>query len=160
MISLQERFWKKVSIPTDPTDCWIWTACKLPRGYGKIKVNGKIKLAHRVSFQLNVKPIPEDLDVLHSCDTPSCVNFKHLFLGTHADNIADRVSKGRSSGGSFPGEKNSFSKLTEEKIKRIRNLYSSGKFSQIALAEQFNVGQQNISCIVNQKTWNHNNGAT
>ena len=52
-------------------------------------------LAHRVSWEFANGPIPENMCVLHACDTPLCVNPEHLFLGTLADNMADKEKKGR-----------------------------------------------------------------
>jgi hypothetical protein len=89
------RFWAKVDKSPHPNGCWIWTA-KLPRhGYGTFGLHGKSKLAHRVCYRNTRGPIPPGLDVLHSCDNPPCVNPAHLWLGTNADNVRDKMTKGR-----------------------------------------------------------------
>jgi HNH endonuclease len=83
---------------TQPTvlesPCIEWTKFRL-RGYGLQKFRGKTRLAHRVAWMLANGEIPDGLCVLHRCDNPPCVNVDHLFLGTHADNVADKMAKGR-----------------------------------------------------------------
>ena len=95
---LEVRFWHKVDkIPGKGPkgDCWEWTGSLNNDGYGKIVVKEKIKLAHRISWEISFGEIPKEICVLHKCDNPSCVNHNHLLLGTQADNIVDRDKKGR-----------------------------------------------------------------
>lgn len=90
------RFWKKVY---KTETCWLWTAGKDKDGYGKFWLDEDTIRAHRVSWEMHNGPIPEEMDVLHSCDNPPCVRPSHLFLGDNADNMADRDRKGRNSKG-------------------------------------------------------------
>lgn len=75
--------------------CWIWPQSKDGGGYGLFFANGRQGRAHRFSYALAYGPIPDGLDVCHTCDVPSCVNPAHLFLGTAQDNMMDAARKGR-----------------------------------------------------------------
>ena len=78
-----ERFWAKVD---KSGDCWEWTATK-SYGYGRIKVNGRMPLAHRISWELaNGREIPAGLEVDHMCFNHGCVNPDHLRLLTRSEN--------------------------------------------------------------------------
>jgi hypothetical protein len=104
--------------------CNGWEACARPRH----KRNG---LAHRFAYECLVGPIPDGMHVLHKCDVRCCVNPQHLFLGTNADNIADRVKKGRSL--RRCGEAAPTAKLTQAQVNEIRRLLAEGmKHREIA----------------------------
>ena len=87
--------------------CWIWMGQCWDSGYGYLRqrVDGKVKhtAAHRYMYEYYNGPFDKELNVLHRCDNPSCVNPNHLFLGTHADNMKDMIQKNRRD---FTGEKN------------------------------------------------------
>ncbi len=90
-----ERFWDKVDVRS-LAECWLWTAGKFAKGYGAFAYAGhRPGYAHRFSYLLHHGDIPEGALVMHSCDTPACVNPTHLRLGTAGDNARDSVSKGR-----------------------------------------------------------------
>lgn len=90
--TLEQRFWLKVR-KTD--DCWVWKAVCNSWGYGCFKVNGKMVLAHRHSWEMANGPIPTNKKILHKCDNTRCVRPEHLFIGTHLDNMRDASMKGR-----------------------------------------------------------------
>jgi hypothetical protein len=134
------RFWAKVN-KTDT--CWIWTGATI-KGYGMISKGfwkGGTIQTHRASWQIHFGPITKDQIVCHKCDNPSCVRPDHLFLGTHLDNMHDKIRKNRS----FHPSKI----ITNDMISEIRNL--SGKMSQKEIAKIFKIHPSNVSRIINFK---------
>ena len=151
-MTLASRFWAKVD-KRGPNDCWLWTAAVNEHGYGVMRPEGRrsgptIK-AHRVAVMLNGRN-PEGLCVLHRCDNPPCVNPAHLFLGTKADNAADRDAKGRGNRGSVNGH----ARLTETQVADIRARAAAGVLQRV-LAAEYGVSRPTISRIVTGKGWLH-----
>lgn len=85
------RLWNKVD-RTNRFGCWIWTAATDLSGYGVYDGRGAV---HRLVYEDRHGTIPEGMIVMHTCDAPGCVNPDHLKVGTHAENVADMVEKGR-----------------------------------------------------------------
>lgn len=131
------------------TTCWWWTAGVNETGYGRIQTKNGPSRAHRISYELHKGPIPQGMGVLHRCDQPGCVNPDHLFLGTPADNAADREAKGRNRPPRGEGQRSA--KLTENQVREIRA--ASGK--QRDIAKRFGVTQANVWAILARKTWAH-----
>lgn len=138
------RFWDKVDI-RGPDECWPWKASRTSQGYGHIRApnHGPMLKAHRVSFTLCFGPIPDGLDVLHSCDYPPCCNPRCLFSGTNADNVADRAAKGRGHSSRNRGEANPHAKVTSDQVEEIRQALGL----QREIAKRFGVTQQHVSRI-------------
>jgi hypothetical protein len=134
------RLLAKTKIDAD-TGCWNWTASKCGKGYGQFKLDGKMRLAHRVSYEMHTGPIPVGMSVCHQCDNKACINPSHFFLGTNLDNVADKVAKGRQTR----------HKLTEADVLAIR---AANGVSQKELAAQFGVSNGLISGIRTRKVWN------
>jgi len=135
--------------------CWEWTGGLNPDGYGYMRVDGKMVGVHRLSYSMyNSEGIPSGLCVMHKCDNPSCVNPDHLSLGTHKDNMDDRGAKGRSSGGSLPGEQAHNSILTDIGVRVIRRCVEYG-MKQTVLARMLGVKKATINDAILRRTWRH-----
>jgi hypothetical protein len=100
-LPLAGRFWKKVLVRGGKA-CWEWTGSLNPAGYGQISISNRPRLAHRVSWEQIMGPIPAGMLVCHHCDNPRCVRPSHLFIGTFKDNAVDASRKGRLAGNHPP----------------------------------------------------------
>ena len=143
-MTVAERFWVKVA---RGDGCWEWTGSRDDRGYGRFRLDGRNRRAHRVRWELDFGPIPVGLCVLHVCDNPSCV--RHLYLGTLRDNMRDMVERGRTPDHS--GERNGRSKLTDHQVREIRQQASGA--SGVELARAYGVTPTMIGYIVNGHRW-------
>ncbi len=129
----------------------MWTGAKNAEGYGVIGAggnNGQKLRAHRVVYAEAKGVIPEGKIIMHTCDAPACCNPAHLVLGTHAENVADKIRKGRCYTGDHRGKN---SKVTPTQVRRIRK----AKGTQMEIADRFGIGQTTVSDILNRKTWSH-----
>jgi hypothetical protein len=143
-----ESFWSRV----DRTGvCWLWLGAKSPKGYGKVKWNGRDDRAHRVAWELSRSPVPEGMWVLHTCDTPACCNPLHLFLGDNLANNRDKAAKGRH----ISGERHKLAKLTEADVITIRAALSARSASRRGLAATYGVSRSLIDHIAAGRTWKH-----
>jgi len=148
---LKDRFWDKV-IKTD--SCWLWIGYIGKRGYGDFRINKKTYRAHRVSYVINIGPIPDNLCVLHKCDNRRCIRPDHLWLGTVLDNQKDMSQKKRGKNAYMVGKRAGNIRLTEQQILAIREEFKQGQ-SKPFLAEKYKVVRQNIHRIITRKSWKH-----
>ena len=147
-MDMAQRFWRFVR-KGKAAQCWPWKGSVRGAGYGRIKHNGKDRLAHRVSYEINRGPIPDGMLVCHHCDNPSCVNPKHLFVGTQKENLADRNAKGRFH--PVKGEQHGRSKLTEDQVKKI----ILDARPQREIAADFGIDRAMVSHIKRGHSWRH-----
>lgn len=153
----EDRFWAAV----EKTDaCWLWRGLTVGGGYGQLRREGGERVyAHRFSWELHNGPIPHHDShhgycVCHHCDVRACVNPAHLFLGTNAENMADRGRKGRTQRGygyRQQGEKNHYAKLVPEQVLAIRAY--RGRLQD--LADTYGVDVSTVSQIRNRRLWRH-----
>ena len=132
-----DRFWKRVD---KHGDCWIWLGGKTQAGYGYFWHEGTAKCTHRFVWESLHGGIPEGKLIRHSCNTRSCVNPQHLFLGSQVDNMRDAARKGK------------VGKLTRADVRSIRRHLARGE-PQERLARRYSVSQGAISHIATGRTW-------
>lgn len=143
--------WRNV----EKTDaCWLWRGkCVSKKGYATITMHRVSCLIHRLSYALAFGEVPDDLSVLHRCDTPLCVNPDHLFLGTQLDNLRDCKQKGRLK---LPprqrGAESPRARLTEIQAKNICALHAAG-YSTPQLGRMFGVSTSCVGHMVSGRTW-------
>lgn len=156
--------------------CWQWTAATAGKmGHGVIGSgghNGPMIYAHRVAWELaSGEPVPDGLDVLHTCDNPPCVRndepgtyevagvllprWGHLFLGTNTDNALDMVAKGRARPPCLAGERHGRAKLSAAEVEDIRRRYAAGGQTQKGLAREYGVAKSLVWQILKGEIWTH-----
>lgn len=139
-------------------DCTLWGGSLDKDGYGTQYVKGVVVKAHRYAYciahNITLESIKSKV-VLHTCDTPSCVEPNHLVLGSQLDNIADRHAKGRCH--KPKGELHPNHDLTVEDVRYIRQVYVPKHllYGCTALAQKFHVQKAAISKVIHRRTWQH-----
>lgn len=124
------------------------------KGYGQMKVDGRIRSVHRwiMELALGRQLVPGEV-VMHLCDNPPCFRVSHLRVATQRENIRDAVAKGRHRMGIKPGETNGSAKLTWSIVRAIRSDHATGQFVYRDLASKYNCAETNIGRIVRGETW-------
>lgn len=79
-----ERLLAKVLVSSG---CWLWGGATDDRGYGFVWLGGRTRRAHRAVYELLVGPIPDGLELDHTCRVHGCVRPSHLEPVTHAENV-------------------------------------------------------------------------
>ena len=155
-VPVEIRLGRKVEI-RGIDECWPFHGASVPAGYGKLSVGRKASRkeylpAHRVAWTATYGDIPDGLYVCHQCDNPPCCNPRHLFLGTHQDNMRDMISKGRAPHNSNPGEAHGRAKLTDDLVRYMR---LHPEISPYLFAAQFGVCETAARNAQKGKTWKH-----
>ena len=121
----------------------MWTAYRCPDGYGHMSWAGRRSRAHRISWEIANGAVADGMHVLHRCDNPACVNPAHLFLGSNADNVADREQKKRGV------VQRKTHKLNEASARAIRSSMEPTR----VLAERYGVHRTMVQGIRSGKMW-------
>ena len=164
---LAERLMAK-SRGNNAEECIEWAGFRGPTGYGVIGYAGKVMRAHRASYLAFVGDIPDGMCVCHSCDNRACINPLHLFLGTHAQNMADMAAKGRANAAPAiqaarhakkpVGMRHHNTKCTDSDVIDMRKMKADGT-TYMEIAALFNVPLATVQNIVTGKSWRHLPGA-
>lgn len=160
-----ERFLTNVQFPNESSGCWTWKGYLSKAGYGLFTLDGKRIGAHRASWDLHHGKIPNNHDICHECDNPSCVRPDHLAPKPHVFNLADMIAKGRSARGDrnglrrhperiARGEKCGASRLTSNQVIEIRQLGKSGKTPR-EISKVFQISEGNVRHILKGDSWKH-----
>lgn len=131
------------------TGCIIYTGYIADTGYGLICIAAKTRSTHRLAWELKHGPIPKGGVICHRCDTPACINVDHLFLGTHQDNVADMVAKGRSARGDRVGRGRA--KLSRDQVLAIR----TDERMHHVIAQDYGIRRESVGNIKRRLTWKH-----
>jgi DNA-binding CsgD family transcriptional regulator len=155
---LIDRFMDKVS-PEPMSGCWLWTGSVNRAGYGMFHVRhdaarnrSHAALAHRVSFEVFKGQELGQLQALHHCDNPACVNPAHLFAGRPADNVADMDGKGRRVNRPMRGSRHANSKVTETDVLQMFALRLQG-LTQQQIGNRFGISQVQVGNILRKNQW-------
>lgn len=144
--------WYRPGTPPPAGTVWPWLGYRTNQGYGAFRCKGVWHVAHRVSFEIYVGPIPAGHIVRHKNDVTFDVNPNNIETGTNWDNTNDMMERERNS--PPKGVINGQHKLTESEVIEIffRGLHGE---SHGSIAKDFPVCRQVISRICARESWKH-----
>lgn len=70
--------------------CRIWTGYTTNLGYGMIAVAGSVVMVHRFAWESANGPIPDGMEIDHTCWNRACCAVEHLRLAEHSENGRNR----------------------------------------------------------------------
>ena len=124
--------------------CLLWPGATSNKGYGVIRVDGKVRQTHAVVMEAIEGARPEGMETRHACDIKRCCNPDHLSYGTPRENTRDKLERGARGNGT--------AKLWPEQIREIRSKLARGE-SQQDLAKEYGVHSSLISMIGSGARW-------
>lgn len=134
--------------------CWLWTGSIGSHGYGQMSICNRPHTCHKVAYELYRGPVPDGLYVLHKCDTRSCCNPDHLYIGTQKENGRDMVERGRAFLVGRMGEQTNGHKLKSDQVREILSLKDSGQPARV-IAAKYGVVHTTILAIWKRRAWQH-----
>lgn len=134
-----------------PSGCVEWSGSSDNKGYGQLRIGGKLIKAHRYAWARSNGPIPEGMVILHKCDNPRCVNIDHLSAGTQLENVKDMDAKGRRINNQAKGNDCHAAKVNPDIVRLIR----ADTRRQIDIAAEYGITQTVVSKIKLKQAWNH-----
>ena len=155
--TLNERFvrlFKNARVVKEKNGCWRWDMAIDSSGYGLMSTRNRgerrnrTARAHRIAYLSHNGNLPTEGVICHSCDNRACVNPKHLFWGTHEDNMQDMLEKGRRT------MRGKFRRLTDEAREYARTLLTES-LSISEIARRVGCARGTIRNIRDGKTWKH-----
>lgn len=123
--------------------CWIWRGETDPNSRPRLSISNRREYAYRVMWHVvSGAPVPASMEICHRCDNPPCIRPSHLFVGTHAENLADAAAKKRMTGAP---------KLSNAQVEAIRAVWAAGGVTQRALAVLYDVDHVTVNRIIKGK---------
>ena len=151
-----QRYWSRVDQCGSPDACWPWTGRRNERGYGQIWVDGRNVVVTHLALAFDGRALPDGTICCHTCDHPWCVNPRHLFVGSHADNAADRERKQRSN--PQRGEIRWNATLTDDLVREVLDRGHQPKANQTQIARDLGLRREAVKAVLAGQSWRHISG--
>lgn len=148
-----DEFLRSYGWTVTDTGCWEFKGPKNLDGYGRVRYKRRKTMAHRIAHEAWIGPIPDGLFIRHKCDNRPCINPDHLETGTNAQNVQDKMDRGRF----IPryGSDATNVKLNEEQVRAIRAEYVPGGETHKQIAGRYGVCEATIQHILKRRSWRH-----